>query len=83
MSAWYIFSALGFYPFDPCGGEYVLGESQFEEISVKTPGGATFRVTSERADKADKKVMLNGRKLNRVTINHQDVVSGGTLHFVK
>ena len=34
MSAWCIFSTLGFYPFDPCGGKYVLGEAQMEEISI-------------------------------------------------
>jgi putative alpha-1,2-mannosidase len=34
MSAWYILSAMGFYPFDPCGGEYVLGETQLEEAEL-------------------------------------------------
>ena len=83
MSAWYVFSSLGFYPFDPCGGEYVLGESQFDEISIKTPNGKTFRITSDCAGKSDKKVMLNGKTIDRATINHKDVISGGTLRFVK
>ena len=44
MSAWYIFSAMGFYPFDPCGGEYVLGEPQLDEVELKVGEGKTFRI---------------------------------------
>ena len=83
MSAWYIFSALGFYPFDPCGGEYVLGESQFDEISVKTGEGKVFRVKSDCAGKPTGAVIMNGRKMNSPVINHKDIVNGGTLRFVK
>ena len=82
MSAWYIFSALGFYPFDPCGGKYVLGEPQFSEISVKT-GNKVFRVTSDCAGEPTGAVIMNGRKMNSVFINHKDVVNGGTLRFAK
>ena len=81
MSAWYIFSSMGFYPFDPCGGKYVLGEPQFEEISVKV-GGKEFRVTSDCAGKPTSEVILNGKKMKSVFINHKDVVNGGTLNFV-
>ena len=82
MSAWYIFSALGFYPFDPCGGEYVLGEPQFSEISVKT-GNKVFRVTSDCAGEPTGAVIMNGRKIDSPVINHKDIVNGGTLRFVK
>ena len=46
MSAWYIFSAMGFYPFDPCGGEYVLGEAQLDEIKLRvgSDGVGEFRI---------------------------------------
>ena len=82
MSAWYIFSAMGLYPFDPCGGNYVLGEAQMEEISIDVGGGKRFRVVSELPGEVSASVELNGRKLDGVTISHNDIMKGGTLGFV-
>ena len=82
MSAWYIFSAMGLYPFDPCGGNYVLGEAQMEEISIDVGGGRRFRVVSELPGEVSASVELNGRKLDGVTISHNDIMKGGTLGFV-
>ena len=82
MSAWYIFSAMGLYPFDPCGGKYVLGEAQMEEISIDVGGGKRFRVVSELPGEVSASVELNGRKLDGVTISHNDIMKGGTLGFV-
>ena len=82
MSAWYIFSAMGLYPFDPCGGNYVLGEAQMEEISIDVGGGNRFRVVSELPGEVSASVELNGRKLDGVTISHNDIMKGATLGFV-
>ena len=82
MSAWCIFASLGFYPFDPCGGEYVLGEAQLPSVSINVGGGKTFRVVSEAPGAASRSVELNGRKLEGVKIKHADVMKGGTLRFV-
>ena len=82
MSAWCIFASLGFYPFDPCGGEYVLGEAQLPSVSIDVGGGKTFRVVSEVPGAASRAVELNGRKLEGVKIKHADVMKGGTLRFV-
>lgn len=84
MSAWYLFSAMGLYPFDPCGGEYVLGAPQFGEIRVKTGGGKTFVVRANglsRAAKYVRSVRLNGREVSGLAIRHGDIVSGGELCF--
>ena len=81
MSAWYVFAAMGFYPFDPCGGEYVLGEAQMKEIAIDVGGGKTFRVVSDFPGAASGAVELDGRKLDGVKINHADILKGGTLHF--
>ena len=40
MSAWYLFSATGFYPFNPCGGEYVIGAPQVEKVTIKLVGAS-------------------------------------------
>ena len=82
MSAWYIFSAMGFYPFDPCGGKYVLGEPQFNEITVQTGNGKVFRVVSDSAGNPTKAVIFNNKKIDSGIIDHKDVINGGTLHFV-
>ncbi len=82
MSAWYVFAALGFYPFDPCGGTYVLGEAQLPGVSVDVGGGKTFRVVSEAPGAASRAVELNGRRLEGVTISHADIMGGATLRFV-
>ena len=82
MSAWYIFSTMGLYPFDPCGAGYVLGEAQIEEISIDVGGGKRFRVFSELPGEASKSVELNGRKMDGVVVSHDDIMKGGTLGFV-
>ena len=82
MSAWYIFSAMGLYPFDPCGGNYVLGEAQMEEISIDICSGKRFRVFSELPGEVSASVELNGRKLDGVTVSHDDIMNGGALGFV-
>jgi len=82
MSAWYVFATLGFYPFDPCGGEYVLGEAQMPSVSIDVGGGRSFRVVSEAPGAASREVSLDGRKLDGVKISHADIMKGGTLRFV-
>ena len=54
MSAWYVMSAMGFYPVDPCGGEYELGMPLFPEITLHLPGSKTFAVSchSERSEES-------------------------------
>lgn len=81
MSAWYIFACLGFYPFDPCGGEYVIGEAQLPSISIDVGGGKKFTVASEAPAEASRAVGLNDRKLEGVKIRHSDITKGGTLRF--
>jgi len=81
MSAWYIFAAMGLYPFDPCGGEYVLGEAQMEEISFDLGNGKTFLSISDAPGAASREIEFDGRKLDGASIKHVDVMKGGTLHF--
>ncbi len=81
MSAWYIFSAMGLYPFDPCGGKYILGEAQLEEIAVDVGKGRSFRVRSDLPGEASAYVELNGRRMEGLFVTHQDVMNGGTLRF--
>ena len=87
MSAWYLFSAMGFYPFDPCGGEYVIGAPQVPSVQVKVGGEGeqrTFRVFAKGLSKENKyvkSVMLNGRPITGWRIRHEDIARGGELVF--
>ena len=83
MSAWYVFSAMGFYPFNPCGGDYVLGAPQVAKVVLNLPGG-TFTVVAKNLSKENKyvkSVTLNGKPLEGFILKHADVMAGGELVF--
>ncbi len=84
MSAWYIFSAMGFYPVNPVGGEYVIGAPQIEKISLSLPGGKTFTMEAKGLSKENKyvkSVTLNGQSIENYIIHHKDIMNGGHLIF--
>ena len=84
MAAWYVFSALGFYPFDPCGGEYVLGAPQVPGAVVRLEGGRTLKVVAKnfsRENRYVKSVAWNGRPLAGWILRHEELARGGELVF--
>ncbi|OON68943.1 GH92 family glycosyl hydrolase [Hymenobacter sp. CRA2] len=84
MSAWYIFSALGFYPVAPGSPEYALGSPAVHGATLNLENGKTFRITvKNQSDKNVyvKEARLNGQKLARPFLAHQDIVNGGELVF--
>lgn len=85
MSAWYIFSAMGFYPVNPCGGEYIIGAPQVEKIVLNLPDGKQFIMQTENLsgeNKYVKGVSLNGKEISDFRIHHNDIKNGGVLEFV-
>jgi len=84
MSAWYVFSALGFYPADPASGVYVLGTPRFDEARLRVQGG-TFVVRAVRSGPEDRYVRgvrLNGRPWPFTYVRHADVAAGGSLEII-
>ena len=84
MSAWYIFSAMGFYPVDPISGEYVLGAPQIDKVTIHLTEERSFTVEAKNLSKKNKyveSVELNGRPVKGLTIKHDDIMSGGHLVF--
>ena len=84
MSAWYLFSMMGFYPFNPCDDGYVLGAPQAEEIQLTVPGGRTLTVrASGLSDTAVcvKSCTLNGKKIDGPRLTHAQLLAGGELVF--
>ena len=84
MSAWYVFSSLGFYPMDPVSGRYELGAPLFEKAILNLPSGNTFSIFATNLSEENiyvKSVFLNGEKLDRNYITFQEVLDGGVLLF--
>ena len=84
MSAWYVFSALGFYPVCPGSGEFVLGAPYLPEMTMTLEGGKTFTVLAPNVSSKNRyvrSVKLNGRRLTRRYLTREDIVNGGTLEF--
>jgi predicted alpha-1,2-mannosidase len=85
MSAWYIFSALGFYPVAPGSLEYVIGIPRFTRASLRLAGGKTFTVRADNLSRANgfiQSVTLDGKPYDKAYVRHQDIVRGATLAFV-
>ncbi|PUZ19954.1 alpha-1,2-mannosidase, putative [Chitinophaga costaii] len=84
MSAWYIFSSLGFYPVAPGNDQYSLGSPAVDGATLQLENGKTFTV--EVKNPGDKnvyvqKVWLNGKPLDRLYITHEEIMQGGSITF--
>ncbi len=84
MSAWYIFSAMGFYPVCPGTGEYVLGAPYVPYIRMALENGNTLEIKAPKVSDRNRyvqSVKLNGRPHDRMYITHADIMRGGVLEF--
>lgn len=84
MSAWYLFSALGFYPVAPASDEYALGSPAIKSAVLKLENGKTL--TIEARNQSDKnvyveKTVVNGQTLRRNFLKHSEIMSGGQITF--
>ena len=85
MSAWLIFTSLGFYPVTPGSGEYVLGRPFVDRASLHLPNGKQFTIVAEQLSDTNRyvaAVQLNGKPLPRGFIRHEEIMAGGELRFV-
>jgi predicted alpha-1,2-mannosidase len=84
MSAWYIFSAMGFYPMNPASGEFVLGAPQVKSASINVGNGKRFTVEAKELSEENlhvERVELNGKPYNEKTISYRDIMEGASLVF--
>jgi len=89
ISAWFVFSALGFYPVNPASGIYVIGSPLVEKATIQLDPkcyktGGAFTMIAHDLSKQNgyiKSAKLNGKKLDRPWITHDEIVAGGTLEF--
>jgi len=84
LSSWYILSALGFYPLNPCDGRYIIGSPIFDRAVLHLPGGDLV-ITAENNSSKNLYVQsasLNGKPLNHPWFDHQEIINGGHLQLL-
>jgi len=85
MSAWLVFTALGFYPVAPGSNQYVLGRPFVDHAVLHLPNGKSLTIASEDLSDATgfiKDIMLNGKSLDRSYVTHEELTQGGELKFI-
>jgi predicted alpha-1,2-mannosidase len=84
ISAWYVLSALGFYPVAPGIPEYALASPRFDGVTLTMPGGHTLHIVARGAEAGKfyaRKIIFNGVALDRPFLTHQQLIAGGELIF--
>jgi putative alpha-1,2-mannosidase len=84
MSAWHVFSTLGFYPLNPANGAYIFGSPSVSQATIALAGGKTLRIEAKNNSLTNKyiqRVLLNGKPYSKSYIMHRDLLQGGQLVF--
>ena len=81
-SAWYVFSALGFYPVCPGSNQYVLGTPYFDHVTLSLENGASVTMTREGKGCYIQSMIINGKPYNRNYIDHGQLMKGCSIHYV-
>ncbi len=83
-SAWYVFSAMGFYPVCPGSGQYALGTPYFREVSLHFPNGNTLTIDAPENSASNCYIghmTFNGQPYDRNYVEHQTLLNGGRISF--
>jgi predicted alpha-1,2-mannosidase len=84
MSAWYLFSALGFYPVAPGSGQYALGSPAIKTAVIRLENGRTLSIEARNQSEKSvyvKSVTLNGKRIDRRYITNAEIINGGRMVF--
>lgn len=84
MSAWYVFSAMGFYPVDPISGKYEIGTPMYPEMKMHLANGKTFTILAPAVSKENiyiQSVKLNGKSYDKSYITHEQIMNGSIFEF--
>ncbi len=85
MSAWYLFTSMGFYPVCPGTNQYVLGAPYLPYLKIVLPNSKVLEIKAPRVSDKNryvKAVLRNGKPYSRLFITHEDLLEGGTIEFV-
>ncbi|RXG19931.1 putative alpha-1,2-mannosidase [Leeuwenhoekiella polynyae] len=85
MSAWYVWSSMGLYPFNPASAAYEIGSPVYEKSTINLPSGKTFTIVAEGVSQENfyiQSATLNGKDFNQTSITHKQIIAGGELKLV-
>ena len=85
MSAWYVFSAMGLYPFNPASATYEIGTPLFDKSTINLENGKQFIIAAKNVSDKNfyiQSVQLNGEDYNETFITHDQILAGGTLKLI-
>ena len=85
MSAWYVWSSMGLYPFNPASATYEIGSPVYEKSTINLPSGKTFTITAAGVSEDNfyiQSATLNGEAFNQTSITHEQITAGGELKLV-
>lgn len=85
MSAFVVFSSMGFYPVNPGSPNYVIGSPLFKKVKMKLSNGAVFEIEAKNCSENAKYIQsatLNGKEWNKAWFAHEDIIKGGKLVLV-
>ena len=85
MSAWYVFSAIGFYPVCPGNPYYVIGSPSFESTTIQLENGKRFVIKAHQVSNKNiyiQSAKLNGKPFDKSYLTHQQIMDGGVLEFI-
>ena len=83
-SAWYVFSAMGFYPVCPATDQYILGAPLFKSLKLNLANGKTLTITADKADWENPYVQtmkVNGKKYTKNYLTHEQLLKGGKIQY--
>ena len=84
MSAWYIFSCMGFYPVCPGSSEYIIGSPCVSEAQISFETGSSLKIIANNLSKENiyiQRVTFNGKDWNKSYFTHNEIVNGGIIEF--
>lgn len=84
MSAWYVLSAMGFYPVNPVSGQYEIGSPLFNQVKISLPEGKAFTLTAKNLSDENiyvKSVAIDGKPWNKSYITHQQIIDGANVEL--
>ncbi len=84
-SAWYVFSALGFYPVCPGSNQYIIGSPLFKKSTLKLENGKTFMINAPENNSENiyiSNLKLNNKDYTKNFLNHSDIINGGIIDMI-
>jgi len=79
MSAWYVFSAMGFYPYSPADPEYIVSVPLFDEVRITTGDSDTFTIRKEGSGRKMQAISIDGNQLEKYFLSHSSILNGSEM----